>query len=298
MSLTLTRYWAVNGQWVRKSNPIGPPIDPPPAPGTYRPSASTTGHTGSLVTWNGNLSTTTEGEVWENLLIKGRVLPKANNVTMRNCWVAGPDGGLTTAGALVYAPDNWQSGFIIEDCTIAPSTPTVYANGLQGGNMTARRCNIHDVTDGVILFGGTATTVEASYVHDLRHWASDPAQGGGPSHDDGCQIEGGSNITLVGNSIEGNVEGNSAIQCTQNYTLMTNLTIDRNWLGGGNISLITSEKSKGPYTNFRVTDNRFLHNSRSGVDGAITSTTKAVATITGNVIDATGAPVTFINAGS
>jgi hypothetical protein len=223
---------------------------------------------------------------------------RAVNVTVRRCIIRGPAAGMQSAGPLVAAYPSDQYGLVMEDCEVYAQTPTVYTNGIQGADMTIRRVNVHDVTDGMVIAGGTSTVVEASYIHGLLHWDSDPAQGGGPSHDDGIQIEGGSGIAVRYNAIQANTAGNAGVMVTQNAALINGLTLQGNWLGGGNITLITSEKSRGPYTGFRVLDNIFTHDSRSGVDGSITATTKAVAQISGNVRADNGEQVVFIDAGS
>lgn len=67
--------------------------------GTYRPDANTTGIVGSvdaLTVHSGNLTTTTAGQVIENLRITGKLTIKHANVTVRNCLLEGLTAGATS----------------------------------------------------------------------------------------------------------------------------------------------------------------------------------------------------------
>ena len=265
--------------------------------GTYRPSVSTAGvPPGTALTRvNGDTVITTNNTVIENKEYYGQLRIKADNVTVRRCKIRGRDYGPNYTQPILMALPTDQTGVVFEDCTVYADYPVVGMNGIQvGGGATVTRCDVSNVTDTMVTYDDDCI-VKANYLHDNIHYAYDPAHSDG-SHDDGIQIEGGARNWIVGNSITGAY--NSGIQVTQNYKTNTDLTIDRNWIGDGNLSLNTSEKGKGAYVRFRVTNNRFDRTSRSGVAGVITATTKAVAVISGNVYSDNGAPVSFGNAGS
>ena len=264
--------------------------------GSYRPDASTTGSYGALERYDGDLTITTPGQVVEGLDVTGVLRIRADGVTVRRTTVRGGDRGPGYRGAVLVALAGDQRGALIEDVTVRPSHPVVGMNGVQVSSATVRRADVSGSTDGILAYGDDVR-VEGSYVHDLRHWAKDPSQRDG-SHDDALQFEGGARASVVGNSLSGG--HNTGIMITQNYARVDGLAIDRNYLGGGVITLNTSEKERGPYAGFRVTDNRFLgdQSNRDGVQAVITATTRARATVDDNVLDTTGAPIKVLDAGS
>lgn len=291
----------IDGEVVSGQAPADP--SPPPAAttrrtdyGAYRPSATTAGSYGTLTPYAGDLIVTTAGAVIDGLDISGLLRIKANNVTVTRCTVRGGDRGAGYQGAIVMALQGDQTGAIFRDLTVRPSNPVVGMDSVQISSATVERCDISNSTDGIKLYGNDCTA-QGNYIHDLIHYEVDPAHSDG-SHDDGIQFEGGSRCKIVGNAITD--MWNSCIQVTQNTATVNDLLIDRNWLGNGFITLNTSEKGKGAYSNFRVTNNVFLNTQRNtdGVHAAITTGTRAAATITGNTVAVAGVPFKVINAGS
>lgn len=59
------------------------------------------------------------------------------------------------------------------------------------GPAVVRRCDLSGFVDGVYVGGGVGGVIEENWVHDLRKLASDPDQGGGPSHNDCLQVGNG-----------------------------------------------------------------------------------------------------------
>lgn len=147
-----------------------------------------------------------------------------------------------------------QPGVVLENLTLSPTTPSVYIDGVKGYGFTARALEINNVVDSVLIFG-SHTTVEGSWLHSHRHFASDPHQGGNPSHDDGIQVEGGDHITLRNNVVEG--MHNAAIMVTQNRALTRHLLIEGNSLSGGGCTVNIAEKGKGPLVNLQIANNIF-----------------------------------------
>ena len=264
--------------------------------GSYRPDATTTGSYGTLTRHDGDLTITTPGQVVEGLDVTGVLRIEADDVTVRRCTVRGGDRGPDYRGAVLLALEGDQRGALIEDVTVRPSHPVVGTNGIQVSSATVRRADVSGSTDGILAYGDDVR-VEGSWVHDLVHYAHDPAQSDG-SHDDALQVEGGARTAVVGNSLSGG--HNAAVMVTQNHARVRTLLIDRNYLGGGVITLNTSEKGRGPYAGLTVTGNRFLGDQLNpdGVQAAITATTRAAATMDDNLLDATGAPIRVIDAGS
>ena len=77
--------------------------------------------------------------------------------------------------------------------------------------------------------------VEDSYLHDFRHFASDPNQGGRPSHDDAIQVLAGRGHRIVGNTMSG--ASNAAVMITQDRGATGNLLISNNSIDDGGCSV-------------------------------------------------------------
>lgn len=277
---------------------------PPEVFGGYKPTSATTGAPAglALTVQTGNVTITTAGTLIEGIDLHGYLDVRANNVIVRRSIIRGLDAGPgTTQTALVSCFTGSPSGVTFEDCTLLPTVQTVYVDGIKGSGFTATRLDVSGTVDLGVIFGNRATTVQGCYLHDNVQYASDPNQSGGASHNDGLQIQQATSVTVRGNTIRIATPGNSCMQVTQDVGLINGLTIDRNWIDGGNLGLNTSEKAQGPYTGFVVTGNRFGRSFALGTGttvGVITPTTKTAATITGNVREDDATAVTFGNAGS
>jgi hypothetical protein len=140
--------------------------------------------------------------------------------------------------------------------------------------------------------------VQDSYIHDLTEFASDPNQGGGETHNDAVQTFGaGSNIVLTHNTMVVSKDDNSDYQLTQDEGVpATKISIVNNWLYGGGCSLNLSSKGGGAVTaasGIVVQNNRFGQGSTAFDNCPILlSDSFAMAAFSGNVWDASGAPVT------
>ncbi len=243
-----------------------------------RPGAGNTGVPAgrSLTVRNGDLTITTPGTVIDGLDIRGFVVIKAANVTIRNSVVRGSGPGSYNTGLITcYAG---CSNALIEDVTLVPSYPSVWLNGVFGHDFTARRVNTYNVVDGFNVHnvdnGGGAVNVviENSWCHDLSWFASDPNHSNGPTHNDCIQLQGGSNVRITGNSLQAFMStsaGNqnypsrsqgSGLMVTPNVAPVTGVTVSRNWIDGGEASMFVQ---RGKYSSMRfgaVSENRFGRN--------------------------------------
>lgn len=206
---------------------------------------------------NGDLTITTAGATYSGLDIHGFVYVKAPDVTIENSIIRG--GTPTTSVGLVNDLVAAGTNFTLRDSELVPSTPNVYIDGIHGANYTAIRVNIHGTADGAKMFGDNST-IENSDIHDLQAFASDPYQGGGPSHDDDVQVLGGHNLTIVNNNLEGG--NNSAVQVTQTTESVTNLIIDGNLIGGGACSVNLQDAPLTSMSGISVDNDVFTHTSQ------------------------------------
>jgi hypothetical protein len=268
--------------------PVSPPIvlsGNQPGPGNTGVPAGT-----ALTVMNGDLTITTAGATYSGLDIHGSVKVEAPNVTIKDSIIR---GGPNATGALVYDLSNNATNFLIEDSEVVPAYPSVYLDGIDGWNYTALRDNIHGSVDGLKMFGPNAT-VQDSWIHGLVTYAHDPAQGGGLSHNDGVQILSGSNLKIIGNTIEGG--SNTAVMITQDHGTTNNVVIDSNWISGGTCSINMTPKPLGALNAITVDNNIFTNNSTKSCP--ILSTTQTNLTVSGNVYAGTGLPVPVNNKGA
>ncbi len=184
--------------------------------------------------------------------------------------------------------------FLFEDLTIAPSIPSPYVNGInvnQSG--TIRRANISGTVDGMMIFG-SGVRVEDSYLHNFTHYATDPNWGGGPSHDDAIQVQGGKGIQIVGNTLSGAY--NAAVMVTQDVAATSNLAINSNWIDNGGCSI--NFGSDGAYkSGMQVNGNRFGRGQRVAGCAIVHNSAKSDLVPVGNVWDDTGQAIA-INRGT
>lgn len=276
--------------------------------GEYRPQVGITAgvqNEAGLELHSGDLITTGHFQVFRNLRITGRTKLRHNGCKFYNCLHEGGEPVGSDYGTVeVYQPRTVPTEFW--DCTFRASVQTKGSgNAIQGRDFNMHRCVAEGSQDGVgAQFSNVG--IYGSVIRNCR-WYVDGWHNGTPSHNDGVQVHGGSNFTLLGNSIEMGQPGiapgdhNAAVMVTQDVAATSNLTIDRNWIysiGTGwcqvglNISQ-TGSFGPGAYTGYvRITNNRFSPASTwiTGRAGLIDSATKAMATLSGNVWDNTGLP--------
>ena len=254
------------------------------------PSAANTGVPAgtALTVQTGNLTITTPGTVIDGKDIRGYVVVKAPNVTIKRSIIRGGEAA-TSNRPLLAITQAGASNFLVEDVTVTPMNPTPYVNGInvnQSG--TIRRANISGTVDGIMIYGD-GVRVENSYLHDFVHYLNDPNWGGGPSHDDAIQVQAGTGVQIVGNTLTGAF--NAAVMVTQDAGTTKDLAINSNWLDYGGCSI--NYASNGLYkTGMQANNNRFGRAQRVSGCAIIHNSTKSDLVPTGNVWDDNGQPVT------
>ena len=267
---------------------IAPPADTQ-LPGGL-PSAANTGVPAgtALTVQTGNLTITTPGTVIDGKDIRGYVVVKAPNVTIKRSIIRGGEAA-TSNRPLLAITQAGASNFLVEDVTVTPMNPTPYVNGInvnQSG--TIRRANISGTVDGIMIYG-SGVRVENSYLHDFVHYLNDPNWGGGPSHDDAIQVQAGTGVQIVGNTLTGAF--NAAVMVTQDAGTTKDLAINGNWLDYGGCSI--NYASNGAYkTGMQANNNRFGRAQRVSGCAIIHNSTKSDLVPTGNVWDDNGQPAT------
>ena len=196
----------------------------------------------SLEPFDGDLTVRLDGQVVENLEIRGTLWIAANDVVVRNVWVYSEsawtvyveEGSATFENVEIGHPD-----FIGE-------------RGIGGRNVTARLLDIHHVEDGIKL--GDDSTYEQVHVHDLDSLSPDP-------HADAIQADGGSSNVMVRDSVLDSTgplgTGNAAVLLKSDLGPIDGVILDGNHLNGGAYTIFVRDGGNGYPTNVTFTDNTF-----------------------------------------
>ena len=195
-----------------------------------QPGASTTGVPAGtkLTVYSGDLIITTNGATYSGLDVRGFVYIKAANVTIKNSIIRGR--AATSDVGLVNDSSSAGTNFLITDSELVPQNPSVKIDGIKGANYTATRLNIHGTVDGAKIIGNNVT-IQDSYIHDLVLYGYDPDQGG-PSHNDGVQVLGGSHSRIQYNNFVIAANLKTAMEIGQSAGSVSDLQFDSNWVDG------------------------------------------------------------------
>lgn len=240
-----------------------------------------------LTTYNGDIVVSTPGTVIEDLDVFGFIKVRAADVTIRRCRVRGSDQAQTNTG-LIDCNHRAVQDVLIEDCLLVPDYPSVWIDGIIGKEYTARRNNVYNTVDGFGVYnaqnwaGPCNVTIESNFIHDLAYFAVDPNHGNGPTHNDGIQVQGGSNVNIIGNNIlmfysrqVGTLDypsraGGNTILIGSNLAPVTDSQITNNWLNGGIDGMYLLRGHAQSMQFGTVSDNRLGHDQFAFSNGTST----------------------------
>lgn len=205
--------------------------------GTYEPSYETTGlwpgYTYNTTTGATNLpnyhagnwtiteavAATLPNRTISGYKIDGKLSIRAANVTVVNCWVRGlASPGLSNQN-LIDTNFAEAVNFIIKDSVLIPQTPTYGWNMVGTHDYTAIRCygkwtvdffriNRSSGTAGVPYNGPVNVKILACFAEEGSYFSPDPNHtNDNRVHSDWVQIEGGSQIQIIGNKMVGKHAG-------------------------------------------------------------------------------------------
>ena len=237
------------------TNIIAQPLD-----GWQRPGICNTGPTdeSKLVVINGLYKAQTDGEVIENIHVKGEIQIHANNVTIRN-FIADGNGSIYRAINIIGG----ATGLVLEDGIIRNFKAEAIG---YPENFTARRLEIYESEqDG--LKAGSNVTIESCYIHHIGNSVG--------AHADGIQVMGGNNIKFIGNYISALGDGtgtpaiapytfHTAIIVQSDVAPVDNVLIQNNWLDNGSYIINGAVKNHGANTNVVIHNNHFGGNGQYG----------------------------------
>ncbi|GAA3608788.1 right-handed parallel beta-helix repeat-containing protein [Microlunatus ginsengisoli] len=249
-----------------------------------KPSDATTGVPSgtSLKRYDGDLTITTAGTVIDGMDIHGFVTVKAANVTIKNSIVRGGKSKGYAVGLITnYGYDN----LVIDHVDVVAEYPSVYFDGIKGWDFTAKYVHVVGNVDSVKIHGDNVS-IQNSLLENTTYYSSDPAQSGGPTHNDNVQILKGSNLSITGNTIRG----------ATNFAILggaeqanVNLKVNGNWLDGGHCTVKLQVKNGWSET-ATVTNNKFGPN-RAVSSCPFTAFPAVKLTQSGNTMELTGAVV-------
>jgi hypothetical protein len=266
------------------------PAPKPPAPPVVvtrpggRPGPTNTGVPAgtALTVINSDVVVTTPGTVIDAKQIRGALIIKASNVKVTRSLIegrAGSDSVVISSGG----------GILLQDDEVTVAHPSAGTDAMSVRGATLNRLNIHGGVDGMKL--SSNSVVQNSWIHGLNYFSSDPAQGGGPTHNDAIQIMSGSNIRITGNYLQATSSNNAAIQVTQDTGSTSGLSIAGNWADGGGCTFNFSGHGPGgkklSMGGISVTGNRFGHATKFAGCAILTDLQTTISQ-SGNVFDDSG----------
>ena len=231
-----------------------------PLDGWQRPGTCNTGpiDESALTIFTGTYKAQTDGEVIENIHVKGEIQIHANNVTIRN-FIADGNGSMYRAINIIGG----ATGLVLEDGIIRNFKAEAIG---YPESFTARRLEIYESEqDG--LKAGSNTTIESCYIHHIGNSVG--------AHADGIQVMGGSNIKFIGNYISALGDGtgtpavapytfHTAIIVQSDVAPVDNVLIQNNWLDNGSYIINGAVKNFGANTNVVIHNNHFGGNGQYG----------------------------------
>lgn len=226
------------------------------------PSASGTGvPAGVSLRSVGDVKVTKNGTVVSGLYVRGEISVEANNVVIKNTRV-------TNSGAADWGivQSEGHSGLVIQDSEIRGNGSQELQQAVLnfGGDITVRRTEISQVSDGVATVQGT---IEDNYLHDPKVFQGD--------HVDMIQSTGnapsGKSLTIRHNTIINTQGQTSVIALFQDFGVPHDVLITQNYIAGGGWSIYGGDGDKGTPTNIRITNNTFGRDvfPNCGVNGPI-----------------------------
>lgn len=242
--------------------PSGGDTTPPPSSGSQScpaypafPDENCTGvPAGISLTTVADLSTTSNGQVIDAMLVLGELVINHDNVTVKNSRVK---------GRVVY---NDHRGLVLQDADLGPDSCPTSSNGgyrlLAGGDYTLIRTHLHhNAADLLALGGGGTITIQDSLFNNTCYYAGD--------HLDAIQLyDPGAvtNVTVAHSRIDARTVnvvgfGNAAIFWADSPGAGSRLTMYQNLFAGGNYTTYLLDAPSGSNIIIDVHDNRFVRDT-------------------------------------
>lgn len=179
-----------------------------------------------LTQFRGTYYATVDNATVSDLEIQGNIVIEARNVTMRNVRLISE----VPWHALRVMED--ATGFTLEDSEIDGAGRAV--NGVYGFGSFLRN-DIHGVDNGINVIA--PSTIRDNYIHDFRTSTD--------GHYDGIEINGGHDIQIVHNHIVNDHDQTSAVMMNNEFSGLSNISIENNRLVGGGYTIYLDGRKGG-----------------------------------------------------
>jgi hypothetical protein len=219
------------------------------------PDASCTGTLPGIArTSSGSITTSSDGQLIQNLNISGKIVVRHHNVTIRNVKITNPNG-------VAISNNQGGTGLVIEDCELDGTGNTTGASAVDYSNYILRRCNIHHFGEGP--GANVNVLIEDNYFHSFTNQSATGA------HQDCIQAEFGRNVTIRHNACWANGSYmNAAIVIGRQSGNIGNV-VEYNLMAGGGYTLYMGE-GKSRHNRWST-----VYYSKGGAFGPIYDVTKA-----------------------
>lgn len=174
---------------------------------------------------------TSGGRPGAPLVIRGvhfecEVYLAASYLTFQDDWftLASP-----AAGSNLIQTGHTTTGVLLDHDTLGDTVPTNADEPITYTGYTMQWCDVSHVDDGAFVSTPGRVTIRDNWIHDLVQYSS-------AHHNDGVQVIGGADISIVHNWIETGHQENSALFFQTVNGPVTNLTVRDNYLGGGSFT--------------------------------------------------------------
>ena len=271
--------------------------------GTYEPSATTAGLTSSeasLTDHTGSTYTLTSGEAITGGKFDKVLPPATGDAEVRNSLILGSPSALTSGNdgcATMYGAHTGVVRFY--DCEFRPQAESPGRNCILGGNYELYSCYLHGGEDGAGVYpatgNGTVAGVkikgcllgEMTYVYPDR----DHTDG---SHCDDIQIQGGTSVEIVGNSILGTCRyqsGSSYYYPTHTTSSGGDWSVAEHGLLSGS-GIIIQDNFSAPFDSTVIIDANYFHGCKAQL---LVKSTANNFQVTNNKFSATDAPAAHVS---
>jgi hypothetical protein len=218
------------------------------------PTAGNTGLAGAGISESSltNQGSITYGSAYNGQTISGKrftgtVTISGSNITLDgNLWELSP--GSSTRGVVTSG-----SNVKISNSTMRTTSGSIYQFVcVNGGNLTLDRVDISKGQDNISFNGGSNHIVRRSFIHDSSN-ASSPS-----GHRDAIEVYGGSTILIEQSTIIHPPSETAAINIApwSGGASVRDLTVQDNYIDGGNMHFVHDLQSSGVITNTRVKRNK------------------------------------------
>lgn len=201
----------------------------------------------TLTAYSGPTTITTAGTVIDGKIITSDLVINANNVTVKNSRI--------TSGGYYTVRSNASSGVKLVNNEISSTSDGNRYVGVLGKYDLICGNYIHGFENPISMYEGGAT-IQANVIDKLDAPSSS-------AHFDGIEVYGGSNYRLWGNNISmTDVNGvwlsdTGAINISDDASIIDDIEVNGNWLGGGSYTLYVDDKFAYSISNAKLTNNTF-----------------------------------------